>query len=118
MPNFQRMSRRRPSRPGRGALPSFTNVNNASIVTGVPPSVHGIKREFLLRHAGGRRSDDELGEVSPLRDDFPRRPRALGERSPSSPPRKSCETYSPRVCSESRLQAANHSRVLSARKTR
>jgi phosphonoacetate hydrolase len=32
----------------RGALPSFTNVNNASIVTGVPPSVHGISGNFFL----------------------------------------------------------------------
>ena len=32
----------------RGALPSFTNVNNASIVTGVPPAVHGISGNFFL----------------------------------------------------------------------
>ena len=31
----------------RGALPSFTNVNNASITTGVPPSVHGISGNFF-----------------------------------------------------------------------
>jgi phosphonoacetate hydrolase len=31
----------------RGALPSFTNVNNASIVTGVAPSVHGISGNFF-----------------------------------------------------------------------
>src|SRR5262249_23292462 len=31
----------------RGALPSFTNVNNVSIVTGVPPSVHGIGGNFF-----------------------------------------------------------------------
>lgn len=32
----------------RSALPSFTNVNNASIATGVPPSVHGIAGNFFL----------------------------------------------------------------------
>ncbi|PWT98695.1 MAG: phosphonoacetate hydrolase [Bacteroidetes bacterium] len=31
----------------RGALPSFTNVNNSSIVTGVPPSIHGISGNFF-----------------------------------------------------------------------
>lgn len=38
----------------RGALPSFTNVNNTSIVTGVPPKVHGICGNFFL--------DPETGE--------------------------------------------------------
>jgi len=32
----------------RGALPSFTNVNNACIVTGVPPSITGICGNFFL----------------------------------------------------------------------
>lgn len=32
----------------RSALPSFTNVNNVSITTGVPPSVHGISGNFFL----------------------------------------------------------------------
>ncbi len=31
----------------RGALPSFTNVNNSSIVTGVSPAVHGICGNFF-----------------------------------------------------------------------
>ncbi len=38
----------------RGALPAFTNTNNASIVTGAPPSVHGISGNFFL--------DPETGE--------------------------------------------------------
>jgi len=37
----------------RGALPSFTNVNNASIVTGAPPSVHGISGNFFLDPQSG-----------------------------------------------------------------
>ena len=32
----------------RGALPSFTNVNNAAIVTGVPPAVTGLSGNFFL----------------------------------------------------------------------
>jgi phosphonoacetate hydrolase len=35
------------------ALPSFTNPNNVSIVTGVPPSVHGIGGNFFLDGASG-----------------------------------------------------------------
>src|SRR5580704_6815007 len=31
----------------RGALPSFTNVNNTSIVTGRSPAVHGISGNFF-----------------------------------------------------------------------
>jgi len=31
----------------RGALPSFTNVNNSSIVTGVSPALHGISGNFF-----------------------------------------------------------------------
>ena len=36
------------------ALPSFTNPNNLSIVTGVPPSVHGISGNFFLDSASGQ----------------------------------------------------------------
>lgn len=38
----------------RGALPSFTNVNNTSIVTGMPPSVHGICGNFFLNPETGQ----------------------------------------------------------------
>src|SRR3989442_4117298 len=61
MPNFQRMSVAGHRGLARGALPSFTNVNNTSIVTGVPPAVHGIggqiffhippRREMMMRQA-------------------------------------------------------------------
>lgn len=37
----------------RGALPSFTNVNNTCIVTGVPPEVHGICGNFFLNPETG-----------------------------------------------------------------
>jgi phosphonoacetate hydrolase len=35
------------------AMPTFTNPNNISIVTGVPPSVHGISGNFALDRATG-----------------------------------------------------------------
>jgi phosphonoacetate hydrolase len=35
------------------AMPTFTNPNNVSIVTGVPPSVHGISGNFALDRATG-----------------------------------------------------------------
>jgi phosphonoacetate hydrolase len=35
------------------ALPSFTNPNNVSIVTGVPPAVHGISGNFFLNPETG-----------------------------------------------------------------
>jgi phosphonoacetate hydrolase len=34
-----------------GAMPSFTNPNNISVITGVPPSVHGISGNFFLNPA-------------------------------------------------------------------
>lgn len=37
----------------RGALPSFTNVNNTAIVTGVPPSQTGICGNFFLNPETG-----------------------------------------------------------------
>ena len=36
------------------ALPSFTNPNNVSIVTGVPPSIHGISGNFFLDRDTGQ----------------------------------------------------------------
>ena len=35
-------------------VPSFTNPNNISIVTGAPPSVHGICGNYLLDPDTGR----------------------------------------------------------------
>lgn len=42
MPNLKKMVLQGYRGMVRGALPSFTNVNNSSIVTGVSPAVHGI----------------------------------------------------------------------------
>lgn len=54
MPNLQRMSVNGHRGFARGQMPSFTNVNNSSIVTGVPPSVHGIGGNFFFDTASGQ----------------------------------------------------------------
>lgn len=48
MPHLQEMARRGWRGFARAAMPTFTNVNNSSIVTGVPPSVHGIGGNFFF----------------------------------------------------------------------
>jgi phosphonoacetate hydrolase len=47
MPNLKTMALHGYRGMARGALPSFTNVNNSSIVTGVSPAVHGISGNFF-----------------------------------------------------------------------
>ncbi|MGE3309660.1 MAG: phosphonoacetate hydrolase [Limisphaerales bacterium] len=47
MPHLARMALTGHRGFARGAMPSFTNVNNSSIVTGVPPAVHGIGGNFF-----------------------------------------------------------------------
>ncbi len=37
----------------KAALPTFTNPNNVSIVTGVPPAMHGISGNYVLDRATG-----------------------------------------------------------------
>ncbi len=53
MPNLQRISVSGFRGLARGAMPTFTNVNNVCIVTGVPPSVHGIGGNFFYDSATG-----------------------------------------------------------------
>ena len=53
MPNLARMIRAGYRGLVRGALPSFTNVNNTAIVTGMPPSVTGICGNFFLNPETG-----------------------------------------------------------------
>ncbi|MDP4248605.1 MAG: phosphonoacetate hydrolase [Bacteroidota bacterium] len=47
MPNLKQMAKTGYRGMARDALPSFTNVNNSSIVTGVSPAVHGICGNFF-----------------------------------------------------------------------
>jgi len=51
MPNLKKMAKQGYRGMARGALPSFTNVNNSSIVTGVSPAVHGISGNFFYDEA-------------------------------------------------------------------
>ena len=53
-PYFQRMLGQGSSLIGDCVVPSFTNPNNVSIVTGVPPSVHGICGNYFYDVAADR----------------------------------------------------------------
>ena len=48
MPTFVRIAASGFRGVARAAMPTFTNVNNSSIITGTPPSVHGIGGNFFL----------------------------------------------------------------------
>jgi phosphonoacetate hydrolase len=54
MPNLQRLSVSGYRGMARGAMPSFTNVNNASIVTGVAPRIHGIGGNYFYDSKSGQ----------------------------------------------------------------
>ena len=48
MPQVQRLAVQGWRGSARAAMPTFTNVNNSAIVTGVPPAVHGIGGNFFF----------------------------------------------------------------------
>jgi phosphonoacetate hydrolase len=54
LPNFKRLMTEGFASIAVGAMPSFTNPNNLSVITGVPPSVHGISGNFFLNPATGQ----------------------------------------------------------------
>ncbi|QIG50303.1 phosphonoacetate hydrolase [Nordella sp. HKS 07] len=54
MPHLDAMTAKGESRLGLSAMPSFTNPNNLSIVTGRPPAVHGICGNYLIDPETGR----------------------------------------------------------------
>lgn len=56
MPHLQRFAVQGWRGLARAAMPTFTNVNNTSIVTGVPPRVHGIGGNYFY----DRGSDEEV----------------------------------------------------------
>ncbi len=60
MPNLAGMLHRGAYAVGRGCMPSLTNPNNLSIVTGVPPNRHGISGNHYL--------DPDSGEEVQLSD--------------------------------------------------
>ena len=53
MPNLKAMIAKGENRRGLSVIPSFTNPNNMSIVTGQPPAVHGICGNYLIDPATG-----------------------------------------------------------------
>jgi phosphonoacetate hydrolase len=53
-PNFARLMQTGASLTALSAIPSFTNPNNLSIVTGAPPAVHGIAGNYFLDPTSGR----------------------------------------------------------------
>ena len=48
LPNLARLAANGHYGLARGALPSFTNVNNCAMVTGTPPSQTGIGGNYIL----------------------------------------------------------------------
>ena len=54
MPNLKRIIAKGENRRGHSVIPSFTNPNNLSIVTGQPPAVHGICGNYLIDPATGK----------------------------------------------------------------
>ena len=53
MPNLKKMIAKGENTRGLCVIPSFTNPNNLSIVTGAPPAVHGICGNYLIDPASG-----------------------------------------------------------------
>lgn len=51
MPNLKRMAKEGLFLPAKGMIPSVTNVNNASVVTGCFPEEHGITANFWRKPA-------------------------------------------------------------------
>ncbi len=54
MPNLKRIIAKGENLRGHSVVPSFTNPNNLSIVTGRPPAVHGICGNYLIDPASGQ----------------------------------------------------------------
>jgi len=54
MPNLEAIIAKGENRRGHSVIPSFTNPNNLSIVTGQPPAVHGICGNYLIDPATGQ----------------------------------------------------------------
>ena len=53
-PNLDRLMRTEANLLARSVIPSFTNPNNISIITGRPPAVHGIAGNFFYDPATGQ----------------------------------------------------------------
>lgn len=62
MPNLKRLAHAGVSVTGRSVIPSVTNVNNSSIVTGTFPEEHGITSNFYYNRATGESQFMESAE--------------------------------------------------------
>ena len=72
MPNLEKIIAKGENLRAKSVIPSFTNPNNLSIVTGRPPAVHGICGNYLL--------DPETGEEVMMNDPrFLRAPTVFAE---------------------------------------
>lgn len=61
LPNFAKFTSNGFHVTAKSCMPSFTNPNNVSIITGMPPKVHGIAGNFFL--------DAKTGEEKMILDD-------------------------------------------------
>jgi phosphonoacetate hydrolase len=52
-PNLDRLMRTGANLLAKSVIPSFTNPNNISIITGAPPAVHGIAGNYFYDRAAG-----------------------------------------------------------------
>src|SRR3954447_11729736 len=52
-PNLDRLMRTGANLTAKSVIPSFTNPNNISIITGRPPAVHGIAGNYFFDPATG-----------------------------------------------------------------
>ena len=82
-------------------VPTFTNPNNLSIVTGAPPAVHGICGNYFYDRDAG--AEVMMNDPKYLRVGHASWPRSRGPapRWPSSPPRTSCGACSATACGAS-----------------
>lgn len=64
-PNISRMMREGFSSLADAAMPTFTNPNNISIVTGAPPAVHGISGNYYLDRVTGE--EIMIVDATPMR---------------------------------------------------
>lgn len=53
-PNLDRLMRTGANLRAKSVIPSFTNPNNMSIITGTPPAVHGIAGNYFYDPASGQ----------------------------------------------------------------
>jgi phosphonoacetate hydrolase len=64
-PNISRMMREGFFTLADAAMPTFTNPNNVSIVTGAPPALHGISGNYYLDRNSGK--EIMIVDASPMR---------------------------------------------------